>query len=74
MLVWLRFGGRYMSFRNNGQKRNPKYIFSAIFLLIVGLLCIYFAAQSHFSTTWSVIVGLVMIFLSAIMFKNANEL
>ena len=63
-----------MSFRNNGHKRNPKYIFSAIFLFIVGILCLMMSASSHFSTTWSVIVGLVMLFLGVIMFKNANEL
>lgn len=63
-----------MSFRNNGRKRSPKYIFSALFLAVVGILCLLLAAQSHFSTTWSVIVGLVMIFLGVLMFKNANEL
>ena len=63
-----------MSFRNNGRKRNPKYIFSSIFLFVVGIICVLIAAQSHFSTTWSVIVGLVMIFLGVLMLKNANEL
>ena len=63
-----------MSFRNNGRKRNPKYIFSALFLVIVGVICLMISAQSHFSTTWSIIVGLVMIFLGVLMFKNANEL
>ena len=63
-----------MSFRSNGRKRSPRYIFSSLFLLIVGVICILISAQSHFSTTWSVIVGLVMIFLAVLMFKNANEL
>ena len=63
-----------MSFRNNGRRRSPKYIFSSLFLVIVGLICVAIAAQSHFSTTWSVIVGLVLIFLGILMFNNANEL
>ena len=63
-----------MSFRNNGRKRSPRYIFSALFLVVVGLICIAISAQSHFSTTWSIIVGLVMIFLGILMFKNANEI
>ncbi len=62
-----------MSFRNNGRRRDPKYIFSALFLIVVGIICVMIAAQSHFSTTWSIIVGLVMIFLGILMFKNANE-
>lgn len=62
-----------MSFRNNGRRRDPKFIFSAVFLIVVGVICVMIAAQSHFSTTWSIIVGLVMIFLGILMFKNANE-
>ena len=63
-----------MSFRNNGYKRKPKYIFSSVFMIVVGIICIMISAQSHFSTTWSIIVGAVMIFLGILMFKNANEL
>ena len=63
-----------MSFRNNGRKRDPKYIFSAVFLLIVGVISLLIAAQSYLNTTWSVIVGVITIFLAILMFKNANEL
>ena len=63
-----------MSFRNNGRKREPKYVFGAIFMIVIGLLCLFLAAQSHFSTTWSMIVGIVVTFLGILMFKNANEL
>ena len=63
-----------MSFRNNGRKRDPKYIFSSVFLIVVGLISLSIAAQSHFSTTWSVIVGLITVFLGILMFKNSNEL
>ena len=43
-------------------------------MIVVGIICIMISAQSHFSTTWSIIVGAVMIFLGILMFKNANEL
>ena len=62
-----------MSFRNNGRKRDPKFLLSGLFMIIIGALCVGAAAASHFSTTWSVIVGLVIIFLGILMFKNANE-
>ncbi|MBR0127396.1 MAG: hypothetical protein IJL99_03960 [Firmicutes bacterium] len=62
-----------MSFRNNGHKRDPKYLVSSIFMLIIGLLCLYWAAESHFSTTWSLVVGAIVTFLAILMFKNANE-
>lgn len=63
-----------MSFRNNGRRRDPKYLFGSIFMIIVGLLCLFTAASTHFSTTWSLIVGVVITFLGLLMFKNANEL
>ena len=63
-----------MSFRNNGRRREPKYVFGAIFMIVIGLLCLFLAAQSHFSTTWSMIVGIVITFLGILMFKNSNEL
>lgn len=63
-----------MSFRNNGRKRDPKYLFGSIFMIVVGILSLSMAAASHFSTTWSVIVGLIITLLGILMFKNANEL
>ncbi|MGX8684205.1 MAG: hypothetical protein ACSW78_02905 [Lachnospiraceae bacterium] len=63
-----------MSFKNNGHKRDPRYVFSALFLIFVGISCLLLAVGSHFSTTWSVIVGIVMLFLGVIMFKNSNEM
>ena len=63
-----------MSFRNNGHKREPKYVFSAVFLFVVGISCLFLAATSHFSTNWSVVVGIIMLFLGIIMFKNSNEM
>jgi|GEM_PF-2493397 hypothetical protein len=63
-----------MSFRNNGHKREPKYIFSAAFLIIVGILSLLLASSSRLSTFWGVVVGIVMLFLGIIMFKNSNEM
>ena len=62
-----------MSFRNNGRKRDPKYMLSGVFMIVIGVLCLYLAADSHFSTTWSLVVGVVVTFLGILMFKNANE-
>ena len=63
-----------MSFRNNGHKRDPKKIFSAAFLIIVGILCLIVGPTSHFSNTMSIAVGVAMLFLGIIMFKNSNEM
>ena len=63
-----------MSFRNNGHKRNPRYIFSAVFLLIVGISCLLLSATSNLKPSWGVLVGVVMLFLGVIMFKNSNEM
>ncbi len=62
-----------MSFRNNGRKRNPRYILSAVFMLLIGIIVIVLAQTSDWGFHWNVI-GAVVIFLAVIMFKNANEL
>ena len=62
-----------MSFKSNGQKRNPKYILSSIFMLFVGIIVIILAQTSDWGFHWNVI-GAILIFLAVIMFKHANEL
>lgn len=62
-----------MSFRRNGRKRNPKYILSAIFMVIVGAVCLSMTMVSDWARYWDVI-GIIVIFLGVLMFKNANEL
>lgn len=61
-----------MSFRNNGRKRDPKYLISSIFMVIIGIICILFSASS-FKSSWNLPVGAIVLFLGIIMFKNANE-
>lgn len=62
-----------MSFRNNGRKRNPRYVLSAAFMLLVGIVSIIMTRTAGWSNYWD-IVGIVVIFLAIIMFKNSNEL
>ena len=61
-----------MTIRNNGSRRDPKRILSALFLLAVGLLCLYFAFHTGFSWTWFVI-AIVVLYLAFAMFRSANE-
>lgn len=62
-----------MSFRNNGRKRDPKFLLSSIFLFCIGLLCLLFSASTTFKSSWNVPIGIIILFLGIIMFKNANE-
>lgn len=62
-----------MSFRNNGRKRDPKYLISSIFMLIVGIICLFFSAATTFKSSWTLPVGVIITFLGILMFKNANE-
>ncbi|MDO4869184.1 MAG: hypothetical protein Q4A65_02655 [Bacillota bacterium] len=61
-----------MSFRNNGRKRDPKYLISGIFMLLIGIVSLLLAARSGWKFSWTVI-GAVVTFLSILMIKNANE-
>ena len=61
-----------MTIRNNGQKRDTKYLLSSLFMLIVGLICLYFAFHNGFSWAW-LIISLAVLYLSFAMFRNSNE-
>ncbi|MDO5490993.1 MAG: hypothetical protein Q4F96_01145 [Bacillota bacterium] len=61
-----------MSFRNNGSRRTPRYILSSIFLFLIGLACLYIAAQKGFPFAW-ILISAAVFFLSFSMFRNANE-
>lgn len=62
-----------MSFKNNGHKRDPRYLASSIFMLVVGILCLFSSAGIVFKSSWGLPVGAIITFLGIIMFKNANE-
>jgi len=62
-----------MSFRNNGRKRDPKYLLSSIFMIVVGIICLIFSASTTFKSSWNIPVGVIVLFLGIIMLKNANE-
>ncbi len=62
-----------MSIRNNGRKRDLKYILGSLFLLCIGLLCLYLAASKGWSFSWTVI-SIAVLYLSFAMFRNANEI
>ncbi len=62
-----------MSFRGNGRKRNPRYILSAAFLVFAGIIALIMTHTANLKAYWDS-VGIVVIFLGILMFKNANEL
>lgn len=61
-----------MSFRKNGRKRDMKYVFGSLFLLLVGLVCMLMAARDGWAIAW-VLTGLAVIYFGIVMFKNSNE-
>jgi hypothetical protein len=62
-----------MSIKNNGRKRDFKYILGSIFLLGVGLLCLYLAVSSGWKIAWT-LTTIAVFYLSFAMFRNANEI
>lgn len=61
-----------MTIRSNGSKRDPKRVLSSLFLLGVGLVCIFLAFRHDFKFSWLIMAG-VSFFLSFAMFRSANE-
>ncbi len=61
-----------MTIKNNGQRRDPKRILSSLFLLLVGLLCLFFTFRNGFRFAW-LIISLAVLYLSFAMFRSANE-
>ena len=61
-----------MTIRNNGQKRDTKRILSSIFLLLIGLGCLYFTFDDGFSWSW-LVISIVVLYLSFAMFRSSNE-
>ena len=61
-----------MTIKNNGQRRDPKLILSSLFLLIVGLICLYIAFRNAWKLSW-VLISIAILYLSFAMFRNSNE-
>ena len=61
-----------MTIRNNGQKRNTKYVLSSIFMLIVGLLCLFFTFSNGFKWAW-LLISIAIFYLAFAFFRNSNE-
>ena len=61
-----------MTIRNNGQKRNGRMVLSSLFLLIVGLICLYFTFHNGFRWAW-LLISAAILYLSFAMFRNSNE-
>ncbi|MBQ9014540.1 MAG: hypothetical protein IJ109_00335 [Firmicutes bacterium] len=61
-----------MTIRNNGQRRDPKRILSALFLLVVALICLYFTFNNGFRWSW-LVISVALLYLSFAMFRSSNE-
>ncbi len=62
-----------MSIKNNGRKRDIKYVLASLFLLAVGLVCLYLAVSSGWKLSWTA-TTIAVLYLSFAMFRNANEI
>ena len=61
-----------MTIRNNGHKRDTRRVLSSLFLLIVGLLCLFFTFHNGFRWAW-LLISIAIFYLSFAMFRSANE-
>ena len=61
-----------MTIKNNGQRRDPKRILSALFLFAVALVALYFTAKRNWLWSWDLITA-ALFYLSFAMFRSANE-
>ena len=61
-----------MTIRNNGSKRDPKRILSALFLLFVAIICTVITVKQGFRLSW-IVISAAVYFLAFAMFRSANE-
>ena len=61
-----------MSIRNNGTKRDSKRLLGSVFLLFIGLSCMYLTFRNGFRFSW-LIISLAVFYLSFAMFRSSNE-
>ena len=73
-----------MTIRNNGNKRDPKYLSSAIILFVVGILLLIVSLTGSILTVTSLnyhfkftrttyIVSFITLYLAFAMFRRSNE-
>ena len=74
-----------MSIKNNGNRRDPRYLASSIVLLIVGVLLLIVSItgsilsvkgatyQFHYTRT-TYIISFITLYLAFAMFRRSNEL
>lgn len=63
-----------MSFKNNGYKRDPRFIAGGIGMLFVGVILMLLAFADAGPSSWKGITSVIILFLGVLMIKNANEM
>ena len=61
-----------MTIKNNGQRRNPKYLLSSGFLLVLAIISMYLTFRDNFRWSW-LLISLALFYLPFAMFRNSNE-
>ncbi len=61
-----------MTIRNNGNRRDPKLVLSAVFLLAVAIVCLIITIHNGWKWSW-ILISAAMFYLSFAMFRNSNE-
>lgn len=62
-----------MSFRNNGHRRDPRFLAGGAGMLFVGITLIMALSDVGMSS-WQGVTSIVILFLGVLMLKNANEM
>lgn len=63
----------YMSFRNNGHKRDIRLLAGGLGMLFVAVILFIMAFSDKGIWSWQGITAIVILFLGLLMLKNANE-
>ena len=62
-----------MSFRNNGHKRDIRFLAGGLGMLFVAVILFIIALSDKGIWSWQGIAAIVILFLGLLMLKNANE-
>lgn len=63
-----------MSFKNNGHKRDARFLAGGIGMLFVGAILLLMAFADAGLSSWKGITSIIILFLGVLMVKNANEM